>query len=208
MTRYLLPLLLLAGTAHAQAPAWNENRITITAPTTCVNGRPIAECPFFGYAIERSASPAGPWVQIITLAPNTTVHTHTAVAGQNCYRGIATASAPFLSSLPSEIVCKTNTPPAPPPVPPNPPVLSFVTVAAVNSTTINATPVATILGSQPDLRGGSIVGLVPLNRVTQGPPLFAMLGRQWCRVEVGTKEVFTAGRSLLDLAAPCAARGA
>ena len=80
-------LLCLAGIAQAQQ-AWNENRLTWGAPTTCTSGQPIANCPVTGYRIERASSQTGAFAALGTS--QTTIYTHTgALAGQNCYRVVA-----------------------------------------------------------------------------------------------------------------------
>lgn len=208
-----LALLLVAGAAHAQtAPAWNENRMVWEASNACsIPTEPLSRCPVASYIIEHQLN-GGPRDTLVTVPGTQLTYTHIAQAGENCYRwrAVNTIAGP---SIPSVTLCKTNVQPAPTPpppqIPPAPPTNPrFVTVPAVANVAINGTPVVTILGTAASPRGGSIVGLVPVGRATQGPPLFPMLGRQWCRVEVGTKEVFIAGRSLRDLAAPCAVPGA
>lgn len=112
----LLLLSVLGSFVHAQGTQpWDENHLTWVAPTTCTSGQPVANCPVTGYRIERSATATGTFAIVGTTA--TTSFTHTsAAAGQNCYRAIALSTKG--DSGPTNIACKTNTPPSGPPSPP------------------------------------------------------------------------------------------
>lgn len=105
-------LLALCATGIANAQAWDTNVLTATPPTTCTTGEPVSACPVTGYRFERSATPTGTFTRVIEQTG--AVYTHTGVtAGQNCYRVIATSANG--DSLPSAVVCKTNTRPVGPP---------------------------------------------------------------------------------------------
>ncbi len=120
-------LLCVVGIATAQTTPWNTNILTATPPTTCSTGEPITSCPITGYIYERAPSATGTFVQIGST-PNTTF-THTnAASGQNCYRAKTVATTG--TSDPSNVVCKTNTPPV---GPPNPPTLTIAaTILGLN----------------------------------------------------------------------------
>jgi hypothetical protein len=112
-------LLCIVGVAQAQT-AWNTNILTATPPTTCSTGEPITACPILEYIYERSATATGTFAEI-GRGPVNFTHLN-AASGQNCYRAKTVATTG--TSLPSNVVCKTNTAPV---GPPNPPTL---TVAA------------------------------------------------------------------------------
>lgn len=114
-------LLCVGMVATAQTTPWNTNILTVAPPTTCSTGEPVTSCPITGYIYERSATATGTFVQIGTSTGVTFNHVN-AAAGSNCYRARTVATTG--TSDPSNVVCKTNTPPV---GPPNPPTL---TVAA------------------------------------------------------------------------------
>lgn len=105
---------LFYGVAHAQQ-AWDENRLTWSAPTTCTSGQPVANCAVTGYRIERSATQTGTYAAVGTSTTTSFIHSGVA-AGSNCYRVIALSAKG--ESIPSNVACKTNTQPSGPPNPP------------------------------------------------------------------------------------------
>lgn len=194
---YLLSALLLACTAQAQQ-AWNENRLTWEAPTTCTSGQPISACPITNYRVERSSSQTGSYAALGTSTSLTYTHL-SAAAGLNCYRVIAVAVTG--ESTPSPVACKTNVQPA---GPPNPPTnLQFVTTAFVSSIDARATtPVFRLLAGN---KRGEIYGLVPTGRGTEGPPVLTWRGLGYCRVFVKGKEL-SGTNDPNNLIAPCMPR--
>ena len=140
-----LGLLCLAGIAQAQQ-AWNENRLTWSAPTTCTSGQPIANCPVTGYRIERASSQTGAFAALGTS--QTTSYTHTgALAGQNCYRVVALSAAG--NSVPSNVACKTNVEPSGPPNPPT-------NLTVVETTAYNVRPNLQRFAFERGSRAGTI----------------------------------------------------
>jgi hypothetical protein len=160
--KYLLALAVLPTLVGAQAPAWNVNPIQWTAPTQCVDGTPITNCPVASYQIERSDTPTGTYVLAGTSTTTSFTHTVT-VGGQSCYRvrAVATHGTSDLSLPP---YCKTNT--APPPPVPNPP--TDVRVRTLTVMTINGqgvAPVFAVLGDTPaTFRVAEFYGVVPAGR--------------------------------------------
>lgn len=185
------------------SPAWNENRITATPPTTCQNGRPVAECPVSGYTFQRAATATGAFSVIQQQPPTVPNYTDFVTSsGQNCYRVIATAAPPFVNSPPSEVWCRTNT--APPNGPSAPGI--FVTGGFVAHSLVNATPVFRVSGNPPKLpKSKTLYGLVPIGRVTQSGPIDTYRGQTYCLVEVGKREA-SGTEDLTNLAAPCRPR--
>jgi len=138
-------LLCLAGIAQAQQ-AWNENRLTWGAPTTCTSGQPIANCPVTGYRIERASSQTGAFAALGTS--QTTIYTHTgALAGQNCYRVVALSASG--NSVPSNVACKTNVDPSGPPNPPT-------NLTVVETTAYNVRPNYQRFAFERGTRAGTI----------------------------------------------------
>lgn len=116
MKRLLAIAFLVSGTAYGQQ-AWNTNIVSWDAPTTCENGSSITNCAVTGYQVQRAASQtATTWTTLATVTALTYSHTN-AVAGQNCYRVVATSAAG--NSQPSNVACKTNVAPSPPSPPTN-----------------------------------------------------------------------------------------
>lgn len=114
---YLLTIAwpMLYGVAHAQVQPWDTNVLSYGAPTTCTSGVPVSNCPVTNYRMERSATATGAFAAVGTSLTTTFTHT-SAPAGQNCYRVVAVSSKG--DSAPSNVFCKTNTPPSGPPSPP------------------------------------------------------------------------------------------
>jgi len=140
-----LGLLCLAGIAQAQQ-AWNENRLTWSAPTTCTSGQPIANCPVTGYRIERASSQTGAFAALGTS--QTTSYTHTgALAGVNCYRVVALSASG--NSVPSNVACKTNVEPSGPPNPPT-------NLTVVETTAYNVRPNLQRFAFERGSRAGTI----------------------------------------------------
>ncbi len=121
-----LTLLLLTVAVVAQGQAWDQNVLTATPPTTCTTGEPVSACPVTGYRFERSATATGTFTRVIEQTGPVYTHTVTA-SGQNCYRVIATSANG--DSLPSNVVCKTNTRPV---GPPSAPTLTVTAPTAFN----------------------------------------------------------------------------
>jgi hypothetical protein len=140
-----LMALCMTGIAQAQQ-AWDENRISWMAPTTCTSGHPIANCPVTGYRVERAASQTGTFATVATSA--TTSYTHTsAAAGVNCYRVIALSASG--NSAPSNVACKTNVQPSGPPTPPT-------NLTVVETTAFNVKPNLQRFAFERGTRAGTI----------------------------------------------------
>jgi hypothetical protein len=116
--RYLWLLAIIPSLSFGQA-AWDSNRLSWDAPTTCTNGQPITACPITGYKVERSATQTGTFTTLATVTGTTYTHTG-AASGTNCYRVSAVSATG--TSAPSNVACRTNTPPVP-----NPPTNLTVT---------------------------------------------------------------------------------
>lgn len=185
--------ILMSYAAPAQAQqAWNTNIITLVAPTTCTTGQPITSCPITGYQIERSSTVSGTFVAIATITGLSYTHTNV-TAGTNCYRAIVlSAQGP---SGPSNVSCKTNTPPV---GPPNPAVLNTVALNAAQTPFVpvmRANKLDTIIGS-------TVLGLVPVGREC-GKCVASWRGKRWCKVQVAQAELWgTTDAS--QLTGPCA----
>ena len=125
--RFFLVLLLMPLASIAQVSAWNEARVSWAAPTTCVDGSAISNCPVTGYIIESASTPAAAtWAQAATVTASTTSRLFTGlVAGQHCYRVRAQATSG--NSDPSSVVCKTISAPVP-----SPPTLVTVETVAMS----------------------------------------------------------------------------
>lgn len=117
-TKWLLAMLVLSVVGsfpiYAQQP-FDTIVLQVTAPTTCTSGVPVSNCPVTGYRWERSATATGTFAAVGTSTATTFTVTSAAV-GQNCYRAIATSAKG--DSGPSNVFCKTITPPSGPPSPP------------------------------------------------------------------------------------------
>lgn len=112
----ILLLSVLGSFVHAQGTQpWDTNVLSWGAPTTCTSGVPVSNCPVTGYRVERSATATGAFAAVGTSPTTTFTHT-SAAAGQNCYRAVALSAKG--DSAPSNVFCKTNTPPSGPPSPP------------------------------------------------------------------------------------------
>jgi hypothetical protein len=194
--------LVCASIAQAQAPGWNENRMAWEPATACSNpSEPLARCPTSSYTVEHSRGAAGPWAAIASVPSTQLTYTHSAAAGENCYRfrGVNTIAGPSIPSSP--LLCRTNVEPPPPQIPPGPPTNPrFVTISATAHPQTDWTPVFRISGDPP--RAGTMFGLVPTGRATQSGPLFSYRGKPYCRVEVGSKEL-SGTTDARNLAAPC-----
>lgn len=93
MRKLLAPALLLAAFLWPAFANAADVKLTWTAPTTCSDGTPIANCPVTGYRIETAPSAtATTWTFVATTANLT--YTHTGVApGPHCYRAAANSAA-------------------------------------------------------------------------------------------------------------------
>lgn len=104
----LLLALAMPALSAVPAAAWNEDRLTWTAPTTCSDGSPIANCPITGYRIETArTATATTWTTQATVSVVVAYIATNRLIGQNCYR-IFTLTAAGESLTPSNIAC-TNT---------------------------------------------------------------------------------------------------
>lgn len=90
----------------AQAQTVNRKAtLTWEAPTTCVGGSPIANCPVLGYSVQK-LSGTSTWTQVGVTAANVLTFTHENLpTGVHTYRVIATSEAG--NSPPSNQVSKT-----------------------------------------------------------------------------------------------------
>lgn len=119
MKKILVFLALAIPSLSFGQAAWDSNALSWQGPVTCTNGQPITACPITGYRVERSATQTGTYTAVATVT--TTSYTHTgAASGANCYRVVAIAATG--TSAPSNVACRTNTPPVP-----NPPTNLTVT---------------------------------------------------------------------------------
>ncbi len=192
MKRYLLALAVLPTMVSAQQ-AWNVNVMAWNAPTTCTDGQPITACPVTNYQVERSSTATGTFTLVGTTTALT--YTHTANAGQNCYRVIAVAA--IGASDPTPAICKTNTQPA---TPPNPPTnLRFtVAVAALGG----LSPVYSVTANN---EVGTFYGLLPAGRACMTDyPVKPYRSLAFYRVAFNPRELWVAPPAGVNLAAACA----
>lgn len=75
------------------ANAWNERDLTWTAPLTCSDGSPLAQCPVTGYKLEAAGScAASVWNALATVGVVTTYHAANLAPGTYCFRVRATSA--------------------------------------------------------------------------------------------------------------------
>lgn len=151
MKRLLALLAVLPTLALAQTTPWNTNIVNLVPPTTCSTGEPITSCPILEYIYERAPSTNGTYVEIARSTSTTFTHAN-AAAGTNCYRAKVIATTG--TSVPSNVACKTNTPPV---GPPNPPVISIAVVAGDVRT-----PIFSVAGTAPNYTAGTYFGSLPV----------------------------------------------
>jgi hypothetical protein len=185
--------LCIAGIAQAQQ-AWDTNLVSWEAPTLCVNGLPVSQCPVTGYRVERAPSSSGTFAQVGTSTGLTFTHTG-AAAGVNCYRIIALSVTG--NSGPSMVACKTNTAPIPP-SPPQPP--GNVRVAEL----VAGVPFVPVYRANASLNaiGTTVYGFVPTARAC-GKYVSTWRGKKWHLVAINRNELW-ATTDPANLAAPCA----
>jgi hypothetical protein len=192
MKRYLLALALLPTLGYAQ---WNVNDVTWVAPTQCVDGTPITNCPVVSYQVERSNTATGTYVLAGTSTSLSFRHT-VAVAGPTCYtvRSVSAGGASDPSSPPT---CVTNV--APPPPVPNPPTDVRVRTLAVVTA---GAPAFSVLGTTAaTFRVGEFYGVIPAGRPC-GDYLVTYRGQRLHRVIPERGETWGDFGSR-PLAAPC-----
>ncbi len=197
MKRYLLALAVLPTMAAAQT-AWNENVIQWDAPTACTSGQPVANCAVQNYQVERSSTTTGTFTFVGTTTALTYTHTvPTSGPTTNCYRVIAVAATG--QSAPSNVACKTNTPPA---GPPNPPTnLRFtIAVAALGG----MSPVYSVSANGETVN--TFYGLLPAGRecMKDYPVKGTLRGLKFYRIAFNPRELWGVPPAGVNLAAACA----